>query len=70
MPEAISMYCVPFIEIIMSSIANRTIGMVLSSMKMPNLRNASLILDSLPGGNFGFQWYDVRTTALCNVTLV
>ncbi len=50
------MYCVPFIEITMSSTANRTIGMVLSSMKMPNFRNASFMVGLPPGGIFDFQW--------------
>ena len=60
------MYCVPFIEITMSSIANRTICMVLSSMKMLNLRNASFMVGLPPVENFRFKWYDVRTTAHCN----
>ncbi len=49
------MYCVPFIEITMSSIANSTIDMGLSSMKMPNLRNVSFMVILPPIENLKLQ---------------
>ncbi len=58
MPDSISMFCAPFIEITMSSNANRTIGMVLFSIKMPNLRNASFMVGSPSVENCSYYLYD------------
>jgi hypothetical protein len=53
------MFCAPCIEITMNSIDNRTIGKVLSSIKMPNLRNVSFMVGSPSVENCKFHWYDV-----------
>ena len=60
MPEAISMFCAPCIEITMKSIANKTIGKVLFSIKMPNLRNVSFMVGSPSVENCRYHLYDTQ----------
>ena len=66
MPDSISMFCAPCIEITIRSIANRTIGKVLSSIKMPNLRNVSFMVGSPSVENCRYHLYDTRLVEHCN----
>jgi hypothetical protein len=60
------MFCAPCIEITMRSIANRTIGKVLFSIKMPNLRNVSFMVGSPSIENCRYYLYE--TTPKANIS--